>query len=269
MKTLKILLAGIVTGLLSGCYFDVEAPDTKPPSPPSGLYAEARDNKVYLDWNHSPERDVAGYKVWVSYSYSGRYELIGTTGGNYFDDKGVRNGTTYYYAVSAYDYSNNESELSDALAFATPRPEGFGVSINDYRTRPATAGYDFSTYSVGQYNDKYTDIFYEYYNGEYYMNVWDDTDIKDMGVTNSLYEITKAPTSGWSTTKDVILRVGRTYVVWTNDDHYAKFRVVSISSTRAVFDWSYQLQKGNPYLKRNVVNGRLELKFGPGAEGRN
>ncbi|MDI6803535.1 MAG: hypothetical protein QME58_06775 [Bacteroidota bacterium] len=269
MKKLKFLLTGIAISLLSGCYIDVEVPDTKAPSPPSGLYTEARDSKAYLDWNHSPERDVAGYKVWVSYSYSGRYELIGTTGGNYFNDKDARNGTTYYYAVSAYDYTNNESELSDAVAFATPRPEGFGVSINDYRTRPATAGYDFSTYTIGQYNDQYTDIFFEYYNGEYYMNVWNDTDIKDMGATNSLYDITKAPSSGWSATKDAILRVGRTYVVWTNDDHYAKFRVISISSTRAVFDWSYQLQKGNPYLKRNVVEGRLELKFGPGAEGRN
>lgn len=268
MKNILTAIGVIAVIIFSGCRYDMMAPDTNPPNAPRGLYANARDNQVNLYWNHNYERDLAGYRVYVSSSFSGRYLYIGITQQDYFIDRSVTNGKTYYYAVSAYDYDGNESALSREEAFATPRPEGFGTTLNDYRTKPSTAGYDFSIYSIGQYNDDYTDIFYEYYNGVHYMNVWDDTDIKDMGYTNSLYDIEIAPSSGWSLTKDVVLAIGRTYVVWTHDDRYAKFRVVSISSSRVVFDWAYQLQKGNPYLKRTVKEGPRVFKLGPGAESR-
>lgn len=268
----KIIFTGILTLALLGCeshYYSVDPnDDIKPPSTPTGLYAYARDSKVILEWNHSPERDVAGYNIWWSSSYTGRYQYLGTTSKNYFTDFGAINGRTYYYAVSAYDYSGNESKLSVDKVFATPRPEGYGLVLFDYRTYPDRSGYDFSTFSVGRYNDQYTDIFFEYHNGTYYMNVWNDTDIKDMGPTNSLYEIEIAPSSGWSSTKDVVLAVGRTYVVWTYDDHYAKFRVVSLSPTRVVIDWVYQLQKGNPYLKRSSNLDWRKLEPGEGLKKR-
>ena len=82
------------------------------------------------------------------------------------------------------------------------------------------------------------------------MNVYTDTDIQDLGYTHSLLDIKVAPASGWSPTHDVRLYVGHTYVVWTHDDHYAKFRVTSLSPSRVVFDWAYQLQESNPMLKR-------------------
>jgi hypothetical protein len=268
MKKIMNIIAIAILTLTIGCETDIFYPDTNPPSAPRGLYAVARDNRVNLYWDYNRENDVQGYNVYVSSSYSGRYDLIGSTRSNYFYDKGATNGKTYYYAVAAYDYDDNESDLSRDVAYATPRPEGYDIILSDYRSCPSTAGYDFSTYSIGLYNDSYTDIFFEYYNGAYYMDVWDDTDIKDMGYTNSLYDIEVAPASGWSTTKDVLLAAGKTYVVWTHDDRYAKFRVVSLSSTRVVFDWTYQLQKGNPNLKRAVKEGRLELTLGSGASSR-
>ncbi len=268
----KTILIGMLIFLFFGCeknYYGSEyETDLVAPSPPTGLYASARDSKVILEWYHNPERDVAGYKVWWSTSYSGRYQYLGSTSTNYFVDRGAINGRTYYYAVSAYDFSGNESQLSREEVFATPRPEGYGLVLYDYRTNPDRAGYDFSTFSVGRYDDQYTDIFFEYYNGTYYMNVWNDTDIKDMGPTNSLYDIEIAPSSGWSLTKDVVLAVGRTYVVWTYDDHYAKFRVISLSPNRVVIDWAYQLQKGNPYLKRNVNSENRKLEAGSGLKNR-
>ena len=269
MKRIIFIIELVLLSFTIGCETEIFVPDTTPPSSPKGLYAVARDNQVNLYWDYNRESDVQGYDIYISSYYSGRYELIGSTHGNYFYDKGAVNGKTYYYAVAAFDNSENESDLSRDVAYATPRPEGLDVILTDFRTRPSTAGYDFSTYSVGNYNDQYTDVFFEYYNGVYYMDVWDDTDIKDMGYTNSLYDIEVAPASGWSTTKDVLLTVGKTYVVWTLDDHYAKLRVISLSSSRVVFDWTYQLQKGNPSLKRTVSEGRLELKLGPGASNRN
>ena len=53
-------------------------------------------------------------------------------------------------------------------------------------------------------------------------------------------------------THDAGLTPGHTYVVWTWDDHFAKFRVTAMSPGRVVVDWSYQLQRSNPFLKRAV-----------------
>jgi hypothetical protein len=233
----------------------VAGPDFVPPGSPSGLYTETGDNLIELFWRPNPEADVAGYNVFASPTYDGRYELIGSTRSPYFNDNGARNGSTYYYAVTAYDYDGNESELSRDVIYDVPRPEGYNVMLNSYRQTPAYAGYDFSDYSVRAYNDLYADMYFEYFDGEYYMNVRPDTDILDVGATGSLLEVRQAPTSGWSPTHDVILRVGHTYVVWTWDDHYAKFRVTSLSSNRVVFDWAYQLQEANPMLKPGARGG--------------
>ncbi|MEK9138886.1 MAG: hypothetical protein AAB393_17330 [Bacteroidota bacterium] len=244
------MVALVVSSLvLAGCD-RIAGPDLSPPVPPTGLYTETGDNFIELFWRANPEKDVAGYNVFVSSTYDGRYELIGSTHSPYFDDTGARNGSTYYYyAVAAYDFDGNESALSRDVAYDVPRPEGYNVILNSYRQIPAYAGYDFSEYRVRAYNDLYTDMYFEYYNGEFYMNVRSDSDIQDMGPTSSLLDIRIAPSSGWSSTHDATLRVGHTYVVWTWDDHYAKFRVTSRSSNRVVFDWAYQLQVSNPMLK--------------------
>ena len=243
-----ILLLTLSSLAITGCE-KIAGPDFVPPSAPSGLYTSTGDNFIELFWIGNPENDVAGYNVFASATYDGQYELIGSTRSPYFNDTGARNGSTYYYAVTAYDYDGNESALSRDVVYDIPRPEGYNVILNNYRQTPSNAGYDFSEYRVRAYNDLYTDIYFEFYNGEYYMNVATDSDIQDVGPTNSLLEVRQAPTAGWSSTHDVTLRLGHTYVVWTWDDHYAKFRVTGLSSNRVVLDWAYQLQVSNPMLK--------------------
>jgi hypothetical protein len=264
MKTTVLLLTlGFLS--LTGCD-KIAGPDFVPPVAPAGLYTATGDNFIELFWRANPENDVAGYNVFASATYDGRYELIGSAHSPYFQDTGARNGSTYYYAVTAYDRDGNESELSRDVVYDIPRPEGYNVILNNYRQTPSSAGYDFSDYRVRAYNDLYADMYFEYYNGEYYMNVGTDSDIQDVGPTNSLLEIRQAPTAGWSSTHDVTIRVGHTYVVWTWDDHYAKFRVTGLSSNRIVFDWAYQLQVSNPMLKpvgrggsvRQVAQANLE-----------
>jgi hypothetical protein len=199
--------------------------------------------------------------VFVSSSYDGRYELIGSVRDAYFNDTEARNGATYYYAVTAYDYDGNESELSRDVAYDIPRPEGYGVVLDDYRRVTATSGYDFSRFGVVPYNDLYADMYFENWRDTLYMNVRSDSDIQDMGRTTSILDIREAPSSGWSTTHDVMLKPGHTYVVWTWDDHYAKFRVTNVSGSRVTFDWAYQLQKSNPLMKRakNSSGERTEV----------
>ena len=248
MKTIGLILA-LSSILLAGCV-NVLEPDRTPPSPPTGLRTATGDNFIELIWNNNPERDVAGYNVFVSDRYDGRYELIGSTRDAYFNDAGARNGNTYYYAVTAYDFDGNESDLSRDVAYDVPRPEGYDIVLTDFRQNAAKAGYDFSEYGVLPFDAQNTDMYFEYYSGEYYMDVYTDTDIQDVGYTNSLLDVKVAPASGWSSTHDARLFVGHTYVVWTYDDHYAKFRVTSLSPSRIVFDWAYQLQTSNPMLKR-------------------
>jgi len=252
--TLKIAAMAVL--LLSGCHKEFDHPEYGPPSPPTGLRTQTGDNYIQLFWNPNPESDVAGYNVYVGPSYQGKYQWIGSTSATTYIDRGAVNGTTYYYAVTAYDYAGNESDLSKDVAYDIPRPEGYGVTLTDYLTSPLTAGYAFSSYSIVAYNDKTADMWYEYSNGVNYMDVNStDSDIQDMGPTQSILDINQAPSSGWSPTHDVQLTVGHTYVVWTWDDHYAKFRVSALSPTRVVFDWAYQLVKSNPLLKRAVVGG--------------
>lgn len=251
MKT-NFLFAALLAGVLTtaGCRHFINAPDLTPPHTPTGLRTATGDNFIELYWDENHDSDLEGYRVYVSSSYNGRYELIGSTGSEYFLDDGAKNGNVYYYAVSSYDYEGNESDLSRDVAYDIPRPEGYDVVLNDYKISPANAAYDFSMYAVVPVTDKYADIWFENYNGTLYMNVGTDSDIQDVGPTRSILDIGKAPASGWSTTHDVQLISGHTYVVWTWDDHYAKFRVRTLSSTRVVFDWAYQLVESNPLMKR-------------------
>lgn len=256
MKTLGLLLAAT---LLIGCHEPIFI-DTTPPSPPQGIQALALDNAIELTWLRNLEPDVAGYTIWVSDRYDGTYQVVGSTEDIRFADYGAKNGVRSYYGVTAYDYEGNESELSKDVVYATPRPEGYGTKLNNFRTLPNAAGYDFSTYSVGKYNDDYTDVFFESVNGRYYLDVWDDTDIQDMGYTKSLYDIALAPSAGWSPSKSAEAIAGHTYVIWTWDNHYAKIRIREVTPLRVTFDWAYQVAKANPELKRqDASDGRRRM----------
>lgn len=260
-KTILISVLLLSTFIFTSCNVnDSYYEDYTPPAPPTGIQVLNGDQRVDISWNHNRENDLAGYNVYYSYSYSGKYTLIGSTSNNYFIDFGAGNGEKYYYAVTAYDFNGNESELSYDVVYAVPRPEGFNQSIFDYRRFPSNAGYSFSQYSVVRYDDQSADVFFENYQGTYYLVVWDDTDIQDMGYTNDIYDIPYAPVSGWSPSKDVIAKVGHTYVIWTWNNHFAKIRVKNITPDRIVFDWTYQLVEGEPMLKPSVKGGqRKEL----------
>ncbi len=250
MKPLIFLIIAASIAM-AGCVEGINHPDMNPPTPPTGLSTATGDNFIELFWRKNPERDVAGYNVFASASYDGRYELIGSTETPYFLDKDAVNGNIYYYAVTAYDYDGNESELSRDVAYDIPRPEGYDVQMTDYHLYPATAGYDFSGYAIVRYDDDNADMYLENYNGLMYMNVRTDTDIQDMGATASILDIGAAPSDGWSPTHDVRLKAGHTYVIWTWDDHFAKFRVQSLSPSRVVFDWAYQTKPSTTLLKRS------------------
>ncbi|MDH7515767.1 MAG: hypothetical protein QHI48_07835 [Bacteroidota bacterium] len=223
--------------------------DDTPPFPPVGIVSTSLDNAVRLDWIENQEPDLAGYNIYVSSSYNGRYTCIGTSRTASFVDGGAKNGVTYYYAVSAFDYSGNESELSREVVYDTPRPEGRGVVLTNRFIDPYRAGYDFSAYRIVHYDTDEADIYLEM-NGSAipFFVVWQDTDIQDMGYTRDIDEISKAPEDGWSPTKDAVAIKGHTYVVWTHDNHFAKIRVTDVRQNTVTFDWAFQTALGNPEL---------------------
>ncbi len=264
-QKLFFMIIIIFSFLFSSCAKKDYYVDNTPPTPPTNIRTVDGDNRVDIYWDRSPESDVAGYNVYYSYSYNGKYTLIGNTQNDYFVDYDAKNGVTYYYAVTAYDYNENESALSKDVVYDTPRPEGFNQSIFDYRKFPDNSGYSFADYSVVPYNDSTADFFFENFNGTYYLDVWEDTDIQDMGKTTDIYDVSTAPDSGWvplkpnENIKYTYAIVGHTYIIWTWNNHFAKIRISQITPQRIVFDWAYQLVKGNKQLKINVLKKRRKF----------
>ena len=253
-RYLFILMIATLLLALSACDSRHDDPvyiDDVPPLPPVGIISISLDNAVELQWIPNQEGDVAGYTVYVSDRFNGVYDPIGNTRSNSFIDRGARNGLTAYYAVTAYDVHGNESDLSRDVVYDTPRPEGRDVGLVDRFVMPQRAGYDFSEYSILHYDTDFTDVFFEVTDrGIPYLVVWDDTDIQDMGHTANLDEISTAPADGWNPTGDALAVRGHTYVIRTFDGHYAKIRLVDVGATGIVFDWAYQVAKGNPELLR-------------------
>jgi hypothetical protein len=263
----RLMLIAIAGALIAGCHDDnpVVVRDVTPPAAPRGFYSVTGDHQVYLHWLDNTESDVAGYRIYQGDCASGPscpYTAVGMTTGNSFTVSGLANGVTKYYAVAAYDRAGNESDLSYEDVFDTPRPEGFDAQLTNFVDQPAAAGWDFSAYSVRPSGDPATDMYFGYNGTTYLMFVPDyGTDIQDAGYASTLDAVDFAPISGWSPTGTVELIEGHCYVVWTRDDHYAKFQVTSITPpgpatpARVRFDWAYQVDPGNRELRNRPVKG--------------
>ncbi len=95
--------------------------DTTPPGVPAGLTATPDDRRVGLDWADNAEPDLAGYRVYRR-AADGSWPAtpLASVASSAYTVKGLRNGTTYAFRVTAYDKSGNESGPS-AIVTATPR----------------------------------------------------------------------------------------------------------------------------------------------------
>lgn len=246
---LLFLAAALLTIACDDNHDRVVYDDVVAPLPPVGIVSISLDNAVELVWIENQERDLDGYNIYVSDRYDGRYSYIGNSRSSRFIDHGAVNGRTYYYAVSAYDFTGNESDLSKDVVYDTPRPEGRDVQLLDRFLAPDRAGYDFSRFRSVHYDTDETDFFFEISDrGIPWLVVWDDSDIQDMGFTKNLDEISRAPVEGWNPTGDALAVRGHTYVIKTFDNHYAKLRIIDVTPNAVVFDWAYQIDRGNPEL---------------------
>lgn len=233
--------------------------DDTPPDAPQGVYSVTGDEAVYIFWYESPEPDLSHYWVWRSdedmVDDEGRYyERRWKVFDRKYVDTDVRNGLTYYYAVTAVDRAGNESpELSYDHVQDTPRPEGSGEILRDVTEAPAASGFDFKNAVVRAWDDRLTDIFLEYDADLDAFFIWaasEMTDIQDFGYTESLDELDWAPPDGWSRVGWLEAILEHSYYVWTEDDHYAKFRIDDLDyrERTAEISWAYQTVTGWPEL---------------------
>jgi hypothetical protein len=215
------------------------------------------DREIRVMWFANAESDLDGYRVYRSTEPTGYFPRVATVGrrATSFSDRDVRNGVTYYYSISSFDDSGNESELAVNTVHDTPRPEGGGLSLDNAGIDPRRAGYDFSANRVVSGEELAADIYYWHSPEE---GAWmvatersvdDYTDIQDAGYL-ALDDVDWAPEEGWAPGGDVPLIEGHSYIVWTWDNHFAKFRVASVTADRVVIDWAYQVDEGNPELLR-------------------
>ena len=259
-----IILLGTIF-IFAGCEDEVYIvrPDYTPPSVPKGLYSITADEAVWLFWEENDESDFREYRIYRRVDGDDYYYRIAVTKIAKYVDRDVRNGTTYFYAVTARDRHGNESDFSD-VAYDTPRPEGFDRVIQDYHRYPNTSGYDFSRDEVLHYENKNADIYLDYddYYGVYFLWVTDEeTDIQDFGYTESLDDVNVSPEYGWSQVGRVEVILGHSYIIWTRDNHFAKLRVTGFTFSYGVgFDWAYQVDPGNPELAPRPPHGENYLR---------
>jgi len=267
-KTLKIsVMLALAVYALAGCsvekkvYQPANCPeDRTPPATPRGVTSITGDEYVEILWFESDEPDLAGYRVYWSSSLNGTYKYMATVKEGYYLDHEVENGVTYYYAVSSFDYSGNESDLSPEDVHDTPRPAGFDLTLYDPEYRRDLAGFDFSAKRRVRYDSPAADIIADYDPdlGVFFIDVGNiDIDIQDFGYTESLDDLDWAPSNGWSEIGWVEAVQGHSYFIWTADNHYAKFRITDIGTNSILIDWAYQEVRGNPELAPPAHHGEF------------
>jgi fibronectin type 3 domain-containing protein len=255
MRSRFLSLAGgaLVLLALAGCNVDdpIVVRDNVAPAAPQALYSVTGDGQVTLHWVRNSERDLAGYRVYIGPAYNGPYTPLNTTTSNTYVVNALTNGTTSYFAVSAYDDAGNESDLSTENIYDTPRPAGTNVTLAPSSAEPGSvSGFDFAAHAVRLSSDPATDVYFTVTGATRLMVAKDvNTDIQDAGY-RPLDELDWAPSDGWSPTGTVELAVGHSYYVFTRTNHYAKFRVTALSNTQVKFDWAYQVDADNPQLLR-------------------
>ena len=247
---------------LLGCDSDNDPqiePDIEPPAIPRGVRSITGNDQVTIEWFPNGETDLAGYKIWRGeddINFNLLEEVPSDT--SRFVDSDVTNGITYYYAVSALDFDDNESGLSPEEIPDTPRPSGNNVTLDNSALFAERSGFDFSQPARGAipWDSPTTDVYFGVgtassdqfvYEGVYYLYSDNSTIVQDMGYHEIFDEVDVSPDQGF-VPEFVELVDGHVYVLFTPDGNFAKIHVKAVSENSVTFDWAYQIDPDNPEL---------------------
>jgi hypothetical protein len=263
-----VLLAAAITCFLTGCDEDGIFIGCPAPHAPVNVASQTGDGEVTVFWTMQDPDLTTGFVVYRSRQPDDGYYAIGETGNEYFVDRSVNNGVTYYYAVTSLGECGTESDLSWEIAYDTPRPEGYGERLYDANGRDwHRSAWDFSTYRAMAWDSPAADIWFIVEDGVAYLVATDlDTDIQDAGFVR-FEDLGWSPADGWSPSGAVEAIAGHCYLVWTRDNHFAKVRLVSVNGSRIEFDWAYQTDPGNQELKPRQRDGSGATALKPGTGG--
>lgn len=95
------------------------------------------EKTVTISWDANIENDLSGYKIYYGTS-SGNYNNVIDVGNTtLFYVSSLVGGKTYFFVVTAYDFSNNESEFSEETSIYNKSEfEGFGVKVSQNFPNP-------------------------------------------------------------------------------------------------------------------------------------
>ena len=97
-------------------------------SVPKNIALNSSGTTVNITWDNSPEKELSKYIVYRKKAESITYDKIDETTKNSYTDSKVVENEKYYYAISAVDTSNNETDKSESnlieIIFKGFKPEG-------------------------------------------------------------------------------------------------------------------------------------------------
>ena len=267
-----------VTAVNSGGYetatawaVEVYVPAPVPPQNPGGLEVVALDNANYIRWSDNARQasDFSFYRVYLEEAGGGNF-LLGETDSEGFLDQLAVNGNTYAYFISAVDDQGHESGGS-ASASGTPRPDYHGEWIYAHEDLPTQSGFRFATdeldYPILDGNSPLRHFRVEVDGEGWWLvpgpgteifdGLWETTALKcAVDADSDCISLNQAPLVGYGVF-DMPLYSQTTYALRVVGDdglmHYGTIRVTLLGFDQddnaiVIFDWSYQLQAGNPDL---------------------
>lgn len=251
-------VAAVMLPFVAGCEDDNPVVVDTPPYPPDGVFSITGDGVVSIYWNANWEDDLDGYAVYRSTTDPGPYYFLEKVPASqtYYDDTDVVNGQTWYYAVTAYDRNNHESDLSYETVDDTPRPEGINLVLVELGQDPSRAGYDFSSLSGTSQAAALgtTDIYFESSGGVNYIVCANDlaVDIQDYGLIELVYVDSAPDLLGWAPSHRAEAVLGHSYFVRIVNSqggkNWAKFEVMEVDTDSVTLDWAYQAVENNQEL---------------------
>lgn len=259
----------------------VTVPSFAPPPVPGGMEVVALDGATYLRWDDSAlaADDFSFYRVYLF--FDGESFLLGETDSQGFLDELAENGLTYEYFVTALDEYGHESDGS-GLAAGTPRPDYHGEYLYDYFAAPEISGFIFQEDEgfdpVVDGDDPLRHFRLETDADGWWLVPGPDVDVYPAGFETTALKcgpgadvdciaLDAAPASGYQVA-DLALDPQLTYVLRVpgadNALRYAALRVELLGFDEfgdplMIFDWSYQLQPGNPALSP-VATGSTRMR---------